>query len=358
MEKPTTGVPNEHRDYWSTRVPTEQCQWWINHQPFLLSIGYQLRRRYHADWIPSWRLPGATVSKEHSEDSVHGLNSLVLDAIRIADGTKVVLKRVDTRDVELSVVQYLNSPNVRHHAHNRTALLLDTIPIPDDDNTILIVMPFLRVFNSPIFRHLQEVIEALRQFLQGLAFMHSHFIAHRDVCRTNLMMDASKVVPGGSHFDDPSTQESNLSLRFCWRDRCSVEPIAYYFIDFGLSRYFPGGVETAFNFGRYGQDRTVPEFKWEVPHNPFKVDIYQLGNTFLRVLARFPENREYLLPLLRTMTANDPNARPTALEALTELEALGEHIPEPEPELVKSMEYERDYDSPDTEEEDLYHEIT
>ncbi|KAF7306340.1 Protein kinase domain-containing protein [Mycena indigotica] len=293
---------------------------------------------------------------EHSEDGRHGLNDLVLDAIRVEDGAKVVLKRVDTRRIELSLIQYLNSPNCRHHAHNRTALLLDTIPVPDDDNTALIVIPFLRVFNSPIFRHLQEVVEALRQFLQGLVFMHYHSIAHRDVCRTNLMMDASRVVPGGNSFARPQSEEHDFSLHFRWKDRCSVAPVAYYFIDFGLSRFFPQGVEAAASFGRYGQDRTVPEFKWDVPHNPFKVDIYQLGNTFLKVLARYPENRQHLLPLLRSMTADSPTARPTAFEALTELEALSGHIPADE--LMKPMTYEADEDSPDSEEEDLDYEIT
>ncbi|KAF7306329.1 Protein kinase domain-containing protein [Mycena indigotica] len=351
----STPAPGSYDDYWAARRESEH--WWIDHQPFLQSRGYQLRRRYHADWTPSWRLPGAALPMYDCEDSRHGLNRLVLDAIRIEDGSKVVLKRVDTRHVELPIIQYLNSPDRRHHADNRAAPLLDTIPIPDDDNTVLIVMPFLRLFNSPIFRHLREVIDALGQFLQGLVFMHYHSIAHRDVCRLNLMMDASKVVPGGNNFNIPRAEENDLSLHYSWKDRCSVEPVAYYLIDFGLSRYFPEGVEAAASFGRYGQDRTVPEFKWEVPHNPFKVDIYQLGNTFLNVLARFPENRGHLLPLLRSMTADDPNARPTALEALMELEALSVHIPGDE--LTIPMVYEADGDdSSCSEEEDLDHEIT
>lgn len=29
---------------------------WVDHQPFLLSRGYQLRPRYDPGWIPSWEL--------------------------------------------------------------------------------------------------------------------------------------------------------------------------------------------------------------------------------------------------------------------------------------------------------------
>lgn len=37
--------------------------------------------------------------------------------------------------------------------------------------------------------------------------------------------------------------------------------------------------------GRWGQDRTIPEFLEEnVIHDPFKVDICQLGNVFGRIV--------------------------------------------------------------------------
>lgn len=28
--------------------------YWLNHQPWLLSLGYQLRPRFRPGWIPSW----------------------------------------------------------------------------------------------------------------------------------------------------------------------------------------------------------------------------------------------------------------------------------------------------------------
>ncbi|KAF7310387.1 Protein kinase domain-containing protein [Mycena chlorophos] len=327
--------------------------WWVAHQPLFSSRGYKLRPRYHADWIPSWILPGGPPSQHAAEDGFHGWNNDILDATRMSDGTKVVFKRLLTTEFELVLVRHLNSPHLLSHPYNRTVPLLDVIPIPDDDNLVIIVMPRLRLFCTPIFRHFREVTECMRQFLQGLVFMHSCNIAHGDACRHNLMMDGSRVVPGGSHFYAHWAHPNNLRVRFRWRDRCSVTPVNYYFIDFGLSEYYPDGQDSAVGIGSYGQDGSVPEFHLDEPHNPFKIDVYQLGNAFLRVLAPFPAHEEYLAPLLESMTTADPNVRPTAAEALKQFEKISAGIPDAALETI--MEYQPDSDS---DAEDLNHEIT
>ncbi|KAJ7151665.1 hypothetical protein C8R46DRAFT_490288 [Mycena filopes] len=188
-----------------TYLPQEQ--FWVDHQPFLLSRGYLLRPRFRKGWVPSWTLPGAKFDPELNnvrdfEDSMEQSSPNVLDAVRISDGSKVVLKRVRTCMPEIGLGLYLNSPEL-HHPHNRTFRLLDVIPLPDDDSFALLVMPYLRDFRRPIFLKLQEVIEAMRQFLEGLRFMHAHNIAHRDACAGNMMMDSTKIIPGGFHFTRP-----------------------------------------------------------------------------------------------------------------------------------------------------------
>ncbi|KAF7310386.1 Protein kinase domain-containing protein [Mycena chlorophos] len=328
-------------------------EWWVTHQPLLCSRGYRLRPRYHADWVPSWTLPGSTLAAFAAEDGFHGFKDDVLDAIRVSDGLKVVFKRVHTHKAELDLIRYLNSPDLLDNPYNRTSRLLDIIPIPDDDTFVLIVMPCLRLFWTPIFRHLREVIECMRQFLQGLVFMHECNIAHGDACRRNLMMDATRIVPGGSHFHASWAHPDNTTVHFRWRDRCSVAPVDYYFIDFGLSEYYPDGQDSAVVTGSYGQDSTVPEFQSDEPHNPFKVDVYQLGNALTRTLAPFSAHIQRLAPLLESMTMPDPTARPTAAEALKRFEIIAAGIPDTE--LGGVMKYEADSDS--DAEEDLANEI-
>nr|GAT48594.1 predicted protein [Mycena chlorophos] len=325
--------------------------WWVNHQPLFFSRGYLLRRRYHVDWVPSWDSSEDIQSDIWAEDGYHGHPPHVLDATRISDGAKVVFKRVLTSKPELGIHRYLNPPSLQAHPHNRTVPLLDIIPIPDDDDVVILVVPLLRIFDSPIFRHFREVVECLRQFLQGLVWMHANTIAHGDACHRNLMMDASRVVPDGTHFFKRRRQKDNILLPFRWRDRCSVAPVNYYFIDFGLSGYYPGGQESAVKTGTYGQDASVPEFAVKQVHNPFKVDVYQLGNAFIHALAPFPLQKDYLAPLLDSMTMDDPRQRPSAAEALRHFEILSAGVP------VEKLEATMEYDPDTSSESDLEHEI-
>ena len=54
--------------------------------------------------------------------------------------------------------------------------------------------------------------------------------------------------------------------------------VKYYFVDYGISSYFPTGSEPRLALGRDGRDRDVPELSDEVPYDPFKVDIFTIGN--------------------------------------------------------------------------------
>ncbi|KAJ7480032.1 kinase-like domain-containing protein [Mycena galericulata] len=295
---------------------------WIDHQQFLLSRGYLLRPRYRPGWVPGWKQPGAdsTNYRDH-EDSIVEQRPNILDAVRVADGSTVVLKRVRTYTAEIGLGLYFNSDELVKDPHNRTYRLLDVIPLSDDDTFAIIVMPLLRLFHTPIFRAVEEITDAMRQFLQGLEFMHRHNVAHRDACMYNLMMDATNVIPYGFHFSMPCT-EAGVGYGVNWRARSSVAPVDYYFIDFGLADYLPEGPEHATDTGVFGQDKTVPELSATIPYNPFKVDIYQLGNVFKDLSAKYPDIAERFEPLVYSMTRFDPEDRPTASEALAEFEAI------------------------------------
>lgn len=121
----------------------------------------------------------------------------VLDAIRIKDDSRVVLKYVLAKGNEHQIALYLSTSQLRSDPRNRTVPLVEVISLPSDNDHVLLVMPYLRVFNKPRFHCRGEVIDALRQFLQvscvwlplwvyllivvlqGLEFMHEHSIAHR-----------------------------------------------------------------------------------------------------------------------------------------------------------------------------------
>lgn len=104
-----------------------------------------------------------------------------------------------------------------------------------------------------------------------------NYMIFRDVCWLNLMMDSSKLIPRGFH-PQRAYSEDGVTSKLQWKSRTSVAPMKYYIIDFGLSSWFRNPKADTRTRGKYGQDKTVPEFQDPKPHDTFKVDVYQLGN--------------------------------------------------------------------------------
>ncbi|KIM88362.1 hypothetical protein PILCRDRAFT_255096 [Piloderma croceum F 1598] len=298
---------------------------WVDQQPFLLSRGYRLRPRYDPAWIPSWTRPSEKPLDSYlCEDSTKVIDN-VLDAIRIHDGIKVVLKRVPATTDEIGITLHLSSAHMRSDPRNRTVHILDVIPIRyDDEEYVFLVMPYLREFDSPPFHCRSEFVEALRQLLLGLEFMHEQNISHGDVGLLNLMMDETRVVPKRSHFVRPYSHDGT-DYNLTWHHRCRVAPVDYYYIDFGLSGWYPYGHDSALAIGVCGQIKTVPELSDMIPYNPFKVDIYQLGYTILEVVSEY-RDLQMFKPLAEAMMSAAPSDRPTASSALAQFETIASSI--------------------------------
>ena len=89
----------------------------------------------------------------------------MLDATRIRDGAKVVLKRVLAMGEEIRIALYLSSVQMLSDPRNRTISVLDVIPVHNDPEVVLLIMPYLREFHSPPFHCRAEFVEAFRHFL-------------------------------------------------------------------------------------------------------------------------------------------------------------------------------------------------
>ncbi|KAF8520901.1 hypothetical protein BU17DRAFT_88463 [Hysterangium stoloniferum] len=291
---------------------------WRRYQPFLQFRGYMLRPRYHPNWVASWTYNGKESGK--CEDSLFNPFYDLIDARRISDDTMVFLKMVETEKEELPIAMHLSSEILRSDARNRTVPILDVIPLPDSDDRAFLVMPFLRKFDRPDFQFRIECIEAIRQMIMGLEFMHEQRVAHRDACRFNFMMQANKIIPKGFH---PIMYNSHngvdLFAPFHCHTRMAVAPVDYYWIDFDLSSRFSSLDIDNLVTGIVGQDRTVPELSLTVPYDPFKVDIYQVGGLIKYLIERYYD-LDFLKPLALAMMQNNPIQRPNASEALDQFE--------------------------------------
>ena len=90
----------------------------------------------------------------------------MLDATRIRDRAKVVLKRVLNMGDEIRIALNLSSSRMRSDPRNRAVPVLDVIPIHNQTEEVLLVTPYLHRFDSPPFHCQAEFIEAVRQFLE------------------------------------------------------------------------------------------------------------------------------------------------------------------------------------------------
>ncbi|HEV7737899.1 MAG TPA: hypothetical protein VGO47_11080, partial [Chlamydiales bacterium] len=94
----------------------------------------------------------------------------LIDAVRLTDNVKVVLKRVDTATEEIPIGLYFSREDLRNDPRNHCVTILDVILFPDTDQEAFIVMPFLRNFDTPQFEFKCEYVDAARQFLEVISF--------------------------------------------------------------------------------------------------------------------------------------------------------------------------------------------
>lgn len=97
----------------------------------------------------------------------------LLDAVRIKDGKRVVIKMVktDTFELPLLLLQVLNENIVRNHPDNKIVEVLDMLLKPDTDETALVVMPHLMNFALIPFQFVGEMTEVFVPTLYGFLTM-------------------------------------------------------------------------------------------------------------------------------------------------------------------------------------------
>lgn len=137
---------------------------------------------------------------------------------------------------------------------------------------------------------------------QGVAHRYAIFVIqprslttfmNSDATYKNLMMDANAMFPQGFHpVETTELPSAEGPAPFLPRLLTAVK---YYFVDFGISVRIPRDADQKRVLGIDGLDREVPELSSTVPYDPFKVDIFIIGNVFRsRFLAVCPSLTLYL----------------------------------------------------------------
>ncbi|KAH7920628.1 hypothetical protein BV22DRAFT_1097836 [Leucogyrophana mollusca] len=318
LERETFGEPSK-----ATGPETlgENELWWHNHYQFFKDHGYLLRPRYAPGWIPSWK----TSKKECNacEDAEVPLFGHILDATRTEDGSfvtlKIVKKSVHPHEVDIGL--YFSSKSLASDPANHCVPIHEVLQVPEDDDRVIIVMPLLRLYSNPRFDTVGEVVECFRQLFEGLHFMHTHHVAHRDCMNLNTMMDAKSLYIDAYHPSRPRLKRdfSGFARHYTRTQR----PPKYFFIDFGISRRYDPSNSSPLEDPIWGGDKTVPEFqKSNEPRNPFPTDVYYLGNLIREDILQTKVGFEFMEPLITDMVRDDPNKRPTMDEVVSRFDEI------------------------------------
>jgi len=293
---------------------------WRDHQKWLQDCGYMLRPRYMPDWKASWlNENGQMVKKgkmviEYEDAQFLKRGRTIGDATRISDGTYVTFKIVKQSDHphEDNIATFLSSKALAKDPHNHCVPIYETLKVPDDDDRIILVMPFLRSWDNPHLETVGEAVDLFGQLFEGLQFMHKHHVAHRDISILNVMMDGS-MYPNSWHPCDDDMDRFDFSVEAKYYTRSERLP-SYYLIDFGLSRRYDPKDGLLLELAIFGGDKSVPEFQKSVdPCNPFPTDIYYAGNFIWVGVMKHYKGLEFMQPLVADMVQDDPAKRPSPL---------------------------------------------
>lgn len=94
------------------------------------------------------------------------------------------------------------------------------------------------------------------------------------------MLEADAMYPEGFHPASPSRRIED-SRPAPYRNRADViSSVVYYFTDFGISTYFKDPTKPRLVTGKDCQDKEVPELSDIIPYDPFKTDVFILGNLY------------------------------------------------------------------------------
>ena len=275
----------------------------------------------------------------------------------------MIIKEIGRK--ENRIARMLSSEPLKNDPRNHCVPVLEVIDNPSNASRFYLVMPLLRSVDDPPFDRVKEIVDFVDQMLEVCPRLIAEFEPHlrmagacvsarergsssvtnnhttygsrtylspSDCVKANLMMDADAMYPEGFH-PVATMRKPDYSGYATYIPR-SAAGVKYYYIDFGISVHIPKDASKLVE-GRLGRDQTPPELSKRDPYDPFKLDVYILGNMFKRELTgvriyfcpvTLPScadclkkytNLEFLTSLAEIMTQATPHQRPSAQEALS-----------------------------------------
>ncbi|KIK57532.1 hypothetical protein GYMLUDRAFT_46103 [Collybiopsis luxurians FD-317 M1] len=299
---------------------TSRANKWLSYRYFFESQGYTLWKVYGITHKPPVDVPrapdGFSYENEYSANHDHMFTSG--NAFHFPARTR------DSRDVLIALISDGIERNrcldvLREIATGKNAGIDRNHALPmlhelHYNNITFGVFPLVgSCFIVPWFPSIYHVLEAMSQIMEGVAFLHDHLIAHRDLFISNFLSSCRDGIRPVEH-------------------RSFLRP-RYYIIDFELAvRFSPDSdpesrtvIGPPADWSIYRR-ATPPEMRSDYPHCPFKADIWQLGYSLGKCVLHVEEIPD-VHELMHAMSADNPELRPSAREAVNRLNELRNNVP-------------------------------
>ncbi|OJT01669.1 hypothetical protein TRAPUB_7871 [Trametes pubescens] len=189
----------------------------------------------------------------------------------------LVIKLTDKGSMEYNIYRRLAQSNTLYDSREFAGVLSPTAVLDSPYQFAFIVMPMWGIKVRPQeFETLREVMTFIRHTLSGLAYLHHHRIAHRDIDKTNIMVNWY------------CTRSETDACAERLREHCRSPSVAYALFDFDLSIQLPP--ETPLDSCRrpaeealQGKQLLQPGdvYQGERHYNPFAFDVACLGRLYL-----------------------------------------------------------------------------
>ncbi|EJD54652.1 hypothetical protein AURDEDRAFT_156430 [Auricularia subglabra TFB-10046 SS5] len=259
---------------------------WMALYPLLTADGYALRDRYNPDWTPR---PSSAIKKAISfgiqtvdvpwQNRVWLEHGRVMDATRLADGLRVMIKAIDTdqaiKQHEWNMARIFLHRDLIADPRNHCIPTIDYVRYPGTQWELL-VTPQMYPFHVIPFETFGEIADFVHQLLEGVAFMHAADVPHRDIGPLNLTMFSPDLFPNGTSALYPGQETDIISPDSKYRARRDVY-VRYYIIDFGLSWSFKSKATRQSLPVTLGQYKDLPEYATNTYCNSFAVDVWCIG---------------------------------------------------------------------------------
>ncbi|KAJ7789200.1 kinase-like domain-containing protein [Mycena olivaceomarginata] len=226
-------------------------------------------------------------------------------------GRNVYIKLCPLDANEWKILEYLSDATPDRHPWNRTIPIIAFIRTPL--SMVILQACWGAGTFSPPWDSLRTRLYLARQLLQGLTYMHMKGVAHGDVHPDNIVCNHEDIrfsIKSGTQFQ-------------------SLFDFQLAFIDFENSIRVPAGSLQA--LAPVGEIRPpepfgAPELVSTSHVDFFAADVFSAGQVLLFELQAAGTGRQTSVPsyfgLLTKMTAPTPMQRPSAAEALRELEGI------------------------------------